>query len=59
MQSTAAINYRGWIIQPEPDEGIWFVVNRDGSFSDFDTLRDAKRLIDHLVYELAELKETT
>lgn len=51
MQSTPAINYLGWIIQPEPSEGVCIVVNEDETPTDFETMTEAKRYVDALAHE--------
>lgn len=42
--------YRGWTISRDED-GIWFVENPDGSFSDFETIGEAKNYIDAVTDE--------
>jgi hypothetical protein len=46
-----AISYLGWIIQPEPSEGVCIVVNEDETPSDFQTMGEAQRYVELLSLE--------
>ena len=46
-----AINYLGWIIQPEPSEGVVIVVEDDETPSEFETMSEAQRHVEALEIE--------